>query len=289
MPAAAPLLLVDAPSLLYRAYFALPETITDAQGRPTGALLGTANMLLRAVEETAPRAVVLCFGPDAAHYRVELYPRYHAERPPIPEQLERQFALAHEFFDAFGWRSQHHDALEADDLLGSYARVEEDAGGEARIMTGDRDLFQCASDRVAVLYVRTGSQVELVDPAEVRRRYGVPPRLVPDFIALRGDPSDGLPGAPGIGAKTAASLLAEFDSLEAALDSWPRVRPPRAAGALRDHRDELLRFKRIATLQQIDLSRPADRPTDYERAAQAARSQAMNQLADRLERLFNSG
>lgn len=278
-----PLLLVDAPSLLYRAFFALPKTIVDAEGRSVNALLGTTNMLLRVIADVDPRAVMLCFGLDAARYRVELYPPYHADRPPMPEELELQFTAASEFFEAFGWRCVNDDALEADDLLGAYARAEADAGGEARIVTGDRDLFQCADERVTILYVRTGvSGVEQIDPDEVVHRYGVPARLVPDFIALRGDPSDGLPGAPGVGAKTAATLLAEHGSLEAALSAWARIRPPRVAGALRDGRELLECFKEIATLRQLDVTRPSDRPTDLRGGAAAASARGMNQLAARL-------
>jgi 5'-3' exonuclease len=281
-----PLLLVDAPSLLYRAFFALPTTITDDDGRAVNALLGTANMLLRIVADFEPRAVVLCCGLDAATYRVDLYPPYHRDRPPVPDELAHQFHAAEDFFEAFGWRWHDHDDLEADDLLGSYAAVEADAGGRAAVVTGDRDMFQCAADRVVVLYVRTGAGgVESVDEREVERRYSVPPRLVPDFIALRGDPSDGLPGAPGVGPKTAAALLRDHGSLEAALDAWPRVRPPRVAGALRDNREELLRFKEIATLRLIDVDRPTDASTDYPSAAAAAASHGMSQLSERLRAL----
>src|SRR5439155_14117740 len=114
--------------------------------------------------------------------------------------LGPQWADSRDFFEAFGWTVASHDSLEADDLLGSYARLEAEAGGGALLLTGDRDMFQCVSDRVSVLYVRTGRQgAEVVTPEEVERRYGVPPELVPDFIALRGDPSDGIPGAKGVG------------------------------------------------------------------------------------------
>jgi 5'-3' exonuclease len=280
-----PLLVVDAPSLLFRAYHALPDSIVDAEGRPVHALLGTANYLLRAVQDNSPRAVVLCFGPDAAAYRVELYPPYHAARPPLPDDLARQFEDSAAFFTAFGWSCEAHEELEADDLLGSFATVEEAAGGEALVLTGDRDMFQCVTERIGVLYVRTGAKgPELVDRDEVKRRYGVAPELVPDFIALRGDPSDGLPGAKGIGEKTAADLLRRHGSLEAALDSWARERPARVSGALRDGRDDLLAFKRIATLQRIDVDRPPDRPTDLAGGARVARERGMNRLAERLER-----
>jgi 5'-3' exonuclease len=281
----APLLVVDAPSLLYRGFFALPKSITGTGGRPVNALLGTANLALREVEEHRPRAVVLCFGPDAARYRVELYAPYHAARPPVPDELAPQFADAPDFFAAFGWSSAIDDELEADDVMGSLALTEEEAGGEALVMTGDRDLYQCVTQRVKVLYVKTGSKgAELVDAAEVKRRYGVPPELVPDFIALRGDPSDGLPGAKGVGEKTAADLLQRRGSLEAAIEGAVRERPARLSGVLRDSADELRTFKDIATLRRIPVERPPDRETDFAGAAAAARERGLNRLAERLER-----
>jgi 5'-3' exonuclease len=138
---------------------------------------------------------------------------------------------------------------------------------------------------VTILYVRTGGRgAEAVDPAEVRKRYGIPPELVPDFIALRGDPSDGIPGAKGIGEKTAADLLSRHGSLEAALDGALRESSTRVRGALTDQREELLRFRKIATLQEVDVELPPDRPTDWAGGAAAARERGMNRLAERLEK-----
>jgi 5'-3' exonuclease len=282
---AGPLLAVDAPSMLFRAFYALPDSIEGRDGMPVNALLGTANLILREVEQHSPRAVVLCFGPDAAEYRVELFDGYHAERPEVPERLAPQFADSRAFFEAFGWVVAWHDTLEADDLLGSYARREAEAGGTALVMTGDRDMYQCADERVTVVYVRTGGKgPELVDPAEVRRRYGVDPGQVPDFIALRGDPSDGIPGAKGIGEKTAAELLQRHGSLDAALEGALRESKPTIRKALVDQRDELLRFREIATLQDVDVKLPPDTPTDFAGAAAAAREREMNRLAERMEK-----
>ena len=281
-----PLLAVDAPSMLFRAFYALPDSIKGPDGRPVNALLGTANLILREVEVHAPRAVVLCFGPDAASYRTELYPAYHAEREAaMPDDLSPQFAASREFFAAFGWTVATSDDLEADDLLGTYARREAEAGGQALLLTGDRDMYQCAGERVTVLYVRTGGGkgAEAVGPAEVRERYGVDPKLVPDFIALRGDPSDGLPGAKGVGPKTAAELLRRHGSLEATLDNAIRERRPALRGALLDAREDLLAFKDIATLRDAGVERPPDRPTEWAGAAAAARERGMNRLAERLE------
>ena len=280
-----PLLAIDAPSMLFRAFYALPDSIKGKDGAPVNALLGTANLVLREIELHSPRAVVLCFGPDAADYRVELFDGYHAKRPEVPELLVPQFADARAFFEAFGWVVADHDSLEADDLLGSYARREAESGGSALVMTGDRDMYQCAGDRVKVLYIRTGGKgAEVVDAGEVRRRYGIDPELVPDFIALRGDPSDGIPGARGIGEKTAAELLQRHGSLQAALDGAVRESKPSIRKALIDQRDELLRFREIATLQEVDVKLPPDRPTDLAGGAAAARERGMNRLADRLEK-----
>jgi len=282
---AAPLLAVDTPSMLFRAFYALPDSIVGPDGKPVNALLGTANLILKEVELHRPRAVVLCFGPDAAGYRTELYPAYHAEREAaMPDDLAPQFLAARPFFEAFGWTVATSDDLEADDLLGTYAKREAEAGGRALLLTGDRDMYQCAGDGVTVLYVRTGGKgAEEVDPEEVRERYGIGPELVPDFIALRGDPSDGLPGAKGVGPKTAAELLKRHGSLESVLDNAIREQRPKLRAALIEARDDLLAFKDIATLRDAGVSRPPDQPTDWVGAATAARALGMNRLAERLE------
>ncbi|MGH2983478.1 MAG: 5'-3' exonuclease [Solirubrobacterales bacterium] len=280
-----PLLVVDLPSMLFRAFYALPSSIKNPQGQPVNALLGAANLILGQVEEHHPRAVVLCIGPDAAAYRVELYPAYHADREEaFPNELGSQWGDCFAFFRAFGWTVATHDSLEADDLIGSYARREQEAGGRALLMTGDRDMFQCAGKGVRVLYVRTGVRgAEEIGPAQVKERYGIPPKLVPDFIALRGDPSDGLPGAKGVGEKTAAELLRKHGSLEGVLDAAFREPRPALRTALTGARDELLAFKEIATLRDEKVRRPRDKRTDYRSAAKAARERGMNRLAERME------
>jgi 5'-3' exonuclease len=277
-----PLLAIDGPFVLYRSFFALPDSIKDADGNPVNALLGSVNLILRIAADAQPRAIVVCFGAEAAHYRTELYPDYHAARPPVPDALQWQFDRAPGLFEAFGWTSMSSDSLEADDLLGALADAEVDAAGRALIMTGDRDMYQCAAENVSVVFLKQGaSGFEEVDPAEVRRRYGIEPELVPDFIALRGDPSDGLPGAPGIGAKTAAALLERYGTLENAIANADRERP-RTAAALRDHAENLLAFKEIATLRPTHVDRPPDRETALAGGAEAARGYGMNRLADRL-------
>lgn len=277
-----PLLAIDGPFVLYRSFYALPDSIQDGDGHPVNALLGAVNLILRIAADRGPRAIVVCFGAEAASYRTDLYPGYHAQRPPVPPDLERQFARAPELCAAFGWGSETSADLEADDLLGVLALAEAQRGGRTLILTGDRDMYQCASEHTHVLYLKQRSSgFEEVDPDEVRARYGIGPELVPDFIALRGDPSDGLPGAPGIGAKTAAHLLQEHGSLDAVIAAAGGQRP-RIAAALTDNADALRAFREIATLRRTELAVPEDRPTDLAGGAAAARDLGMNRLAERL-------
>jgi DNA polymerase-1 len=196
--------------------------------------------------------------------------------------------------------------LEADDLMWSYSRVEGAAGGRTLICSGDRDLYQAVDDRTSVLELRRDEPPGMIDAAGVRERSGVDPAQIPDLIALRGDPSDGLPGAPGIGAKTAAELLRAHGSLEAVLaaaeapaagasagarDSavaavrTASVMRPRIAAALRDNAELLRTFKQIATLQGIAVERPQDRASDFASGSRVAREMGMGRLAERLEKL----
>ena len=292
MPSTAPLLIADVPWLLYRAFFALPKSIVDGRERPVNALLGTVNAMLAASEACRPRAVVACLGAEEAVYRVALYPGYHAHRDPMPAALAQQWKRAPALLESFGWTASASKELEADDLMASFARVEAQAGGRALLLTADRDLYQEVEKRVAVLELRKDGRPVQIGPAEVRERYGVDPGQVPDFIALRGDPSDGLPGAPGIGAKTAAELLRAHGSLESALAAAAEPATvirgemrARVAAALRDHDAQLRAFKRIAELVQVEVQRPPDRTSDLRRGAASARKLGMRRLAERLEAL----
>jgi 5'-3' exonuclease len=280
-----PLLVVDAPSLLYRAFHALPRSITGPDGTPVNALLGTANLILQAVEKHEPRAVVLAFGAEAADYRVELYDGYHADRPEMPDDLQPQWADARAFFEAFGWIVLSVAELEADDLLGSLATIEAQAGGTALLFTGDRDMFQCVGDSVIVLWPAGKGETEPIDADGVRARYGIEPEQVPDFIALRCDPSDGIPGARGIGEKGARELLRDHETLEDLIAAAASPRAdlrPRVRAVLTDDADTLRAYREIATLRHVDLDRPPDSPTDWQGAATAARERGMNRLGDRL-------
>jgi len=290
----APLLIADVPWLLYRSYFALPKSIADAEGRPVNALLGTVNTILSLFESPSaagvPRAVLACMGAEQADYRVSLYPPYHAHRDPMPPELADQWRKAPRLLEALGWGVPTSAELEADDVMYSFARAESERGGRALLLTADRDLYGAVDERVAVLELgkRGGEHVE-IGPEQVRERYGVEPRQVPDFIALRGDPSDGLPGAPGIGAKTAAELLRVHGSLEALLDAAHsedgRGLRPRVVSALLENEQLLLAFKEIARLQRVEAEPPEDSAPDFETGASVTRQLGMRRLAARLEQL----
>jgi 5'-3' exonuclease len=278
----AALMVVDAPHLLYRGFFALPDSIKGADGHPVNALLGSANQTLWCIERYEPRAVIMCFGQEAADYRVEAFPAYHAQRPEMPDALAVQWEKAADFYEALGWTVMTSPDLEADDLMHSLTVAETEAGGRSYILTGDRDMFQCANDSVRVLMQRARQQgPDDMGPDEVLEAYGVTPEQVPDFIALRGDPSDGLPGAKGIGAKTAADLLKRKGDLEhvilGAIRETPSVRR-----ALIEQADELRSFKDIATLRTVAIERPPDRSTDWAGGATAAEALGMGALAKRL-------
>ena len=278
----APLLAVDVPWLLYRSFFGIPRTIKGADGMAVNALLGTVNTILTLVDWCAPRAVACCTGAEEAEYRVALYAPYHAHRDPMPDELRAQWDRAPALLQAFGWTVTAHPTLEADDLMGSYACVEAAGGGTTLICTGDRDLYQAVDAHTSVIELRRDGPPGIIGAGGVRERSGVEPSQIPDLIALRGDPSDGLPGARGVGAKTAAVLLGEHKSLEGALAAAPTLRP-RIAQALTEQADELRRFLDIATLRAVDVERPPDRATDRAGGAAAARDLGMNALAKRLQ------
>src|SRR6478609_10448447 len=200
----------------------------------------------------------------------------------MPEELVPQWEDSKAFYEAFAWIVLRHPTLEADDLLGSLADAETEAGGRALLFTGDRDMFQCVSDTVSVLWPAGKGETEVIDLAGVHKRYGIEPAQVPDFIALRGDPSDGLPGARGIGEKTARELLNEHDTLDALL-ALPMSLRPRVRQSMTEQADELRAFREIATLQPTGVERPPDAPTDFAGAAEAARRRSMNRLAERLD------
>jgi DNA polymerase-1 len=200
----------------------------------------------------------------------------------MPDELRAQWGRAPALLAALGWTVTASDTLEADDLMWSYSRVEGHAGGRTLICSGDRDLFQAVDEHTQVVELRRDGPPATIDAAAVLARSGVSPVQIPDLIALRGDPSDGLPGARGVGAKTAAALLAAHGTLEGVLAAVGELRP-RIAAALVEQADELRAFRKIAVLSDIDVARPPDGATNRAAGAAAARELGMNGLAARLE------
>jgi len=239
-------LVLDSPSLVYRAFFALPKSIRDPAGNSVNAAHGYLDMLSRLLIDLRPAGVVNTFDADwKPQWRVDAYPGYKAKRPDDPPELPGQFPVIREVLDAAGLPVAEAPGYEADDVIGTLAAQ---AGPDDRvaIVTGDRDLFQLVRDPVVrVLYpLRGTSQLALMDEAGVTEKCGVPPSRYADFAILRGDPSDGLPGVNGIGAKTAARLANQYPDLESLLAAADQL-APRLATALTQSRDYL------AAMQQI--------------------------------------
>lgn len=269
-----PLLAVDGDSLAHRAYHALPKSIRRGGGRPAGAIVGFANMLLRLWETESPRAVLVGWDTlGVPTYRHRAFPSYQAGRE-FDAALVEQLELLPHLAEALGFACASSPGYEADDVLAAAVAAEEARDSRALVVTSDRDAFQLASDRTTVLQpVRGVSELARIGPAEVRERYGVEPAQVPDFIALRGDPSDRLPGANGVGSKRAAEVLREHGTLEGAL----------AAGRFASQAKELRLYRRIAVL---DASAPLpsldDQTPTWAEASFLARDWGLDRLAERL-------
>ncbi len=235
-----PLLAVDGDNLAHRAYHALPSSIKDGAGNQANMVLGFANMLSNVWDAERPRTVFVAFDfIGEPTYRHELLPEYQSGRD-FPPVLTSQLDRLPELVSALGFPWAKTPGYEADDFLGAAVQAEEERGGETLVLTNDRDLFQLASPSTTILRPRTGMKdLQRVGPAEVEEIYGVSPDLVPDFVALRGDPSDRIPGAKGVGPGRAAAVLKKHGSLDAALES----------GGFPDQADALRDYLRIARLQ----------------------------------------
>lgn len=271
-----PLLVVDGDSFAHRAYHGLPKSIRRAGNRGGGAIVGFANFLLRLFESERPRAVLVGWDTlGAPTYRQRLFPGYQGGRQFDAELVDQLDALP-EFVSACGFAFAKAAGYEADDFLAAAAAEATRCGARALVASGDRDAFQLASDSVTILHPVRAGEMARIGPPEVRERYGVEPAQVPDFIALRGDPSDKLPGARGVGAKGAAALLRQYKTLEDAL----------AAGRFPEQADELRLFRRIAAMDPNAPIPALDSQTpSWERAAALARRWELNRLAERIEQL----
>jgi DNA polymerase-1 len=269
-----PLLVVDGDSFTHRAYHALPKSMRRADGGPANALVGFTNMLLRLWQDERPRAVLVAWDTlDVPTYRHEALDVYQAGRVFERELLE-QLDLLPALVSSAGLASAKEPGYEADDFLAAAAATEEAQGGTALVATSDRDAFQLVTEHVTVLQPVRGGPPARVGPAEVRERYGVDPAQVPDFIALRGDPSDRIPGARGVGPKRAAEMLAQHGTLDALLD----------AGRFSTEAEALRLYRRIATMDhEAPLPPLPDMTPDWQAAAAHATELGVAGVARRFE------
>jgi exodeoxyribonuclease III len=272
-----PLLVIDGDSFAHRSYHALPKTIRRSDGKGAGAILGFANFVLRLYADERPRAVIVGWDTlEAPTKRHEMFPAYQSGRE-FDDDLIEQLNVLPELVTALGFANAKAPGYEADDFLAAAVSAEERAGGSALVASADRDSFQLASPRTTILYPSRGGEIARIGPEEVRQRYGVAPNQVPDFIALRGDPSDKLPGAAGVGPKRAAQLVQRYRTLDGVLE----------AGLFQTQAKMLRLYRLIATMDAKAPVPPslADQEPRWVSASTFARDWGLNQLADRLHEM----
>ncbi|HEY8466615.1 MAG TPA: DNA polymerase I [Solirubrobacterales bacterium] len=251
------LFLIDGNSLAYRAFFALPESIATADGRPTNAIYGFASMLAKLLVEYKPRAVIVAWDAGMSG-RDREYKEYKAGRPSRPDLLREQWPHLAPLVEAFGFRNVRVEGYEADDVIATLATRARERGERVMIVSGDRDVYQLVGDGIRVMTTSRGvTDTKVYDREGVIERYGVPPELVPDLIGLKGDTSDNIPGVPGIGDKTAAQLLQQFGSLEGVLESVDQISGAKRKQNLIEHADDARISKQLATMK-LDVEVPDD-------------------------------
>jgi DNA polymerase-1 len=263
------LFLVDGNNLAYRAFFALPEELQTTDGQPTNALLGFTNMLFKLLSDYAPRGVAVAWDTRPTH-RTEIAETYKEGRRPMPDLLREQFPHLRPIVEAFGYRNLEFEGWEADDVIATLATRADEAGIKTCVVSTDRDAFQLCSENVSLMMTPRGvAEVNVYTPERVELRYGVRPDQVPDFIGLKGDTSDNIPGIPGIGDKTAGQLIAQYGSLEEVLANAGELSPARGK-AVHEHADQARASKVLATMRRdlpldVDpselVSAPPDRST----------------------------
>src|SRR5512133_23586 len=243
------LFLVDGNNLAYRAFYALPEELATSEGFATNALLGFANMLFKLLADYRPRGVAVAWDTRPVH-RTEQLETYKIERKPMPDLLREQFPYFRPIVEAFGYRNLEFDGWEADDVIATLAHRADEAGIKTTVVSTDRDAFQLVSDNVALMMTPRGvSDVHVYTPERVEARLGIRPDQVPDFIGLKGDPSDNIPGIPGIGDKTAGQLIAQYGSLEEVIEHADELTPARSR-AVKEHAEQARAAKELATMRR---------------------------------------
>jgi DNA polymerase I len=290
------LFLIDGNSLAYRAFFALPESIATSTGVPTNAIFGFASMLVKILTDYGPKSTVVVWDAGSSG-RKEVYPEYKAQRSSRPDLLKEQWPNFEPLVDAFGYRNIKVDGYEADDVIASLAEVAktQDPPIEVMVVTGDRDAYQLVDEQVRIMTTSRGiTDTKVYDRQGVIDRYGIPPELVPDFIGLKGDTSDNIPGVPGIGDKTAADLLQRFGSLESVLDSIDEISGAKRKENLTNHSDDARVSKHLATakrdipLDGLDIATFVSQTPDRSRLREVFREFELREPLRRLEEALGS-
>jgi len=288
------LFLIDGNSLAYRAFFALPESIATSTGVPTNAIFGFASMLVKILTEYGPRATIVAW--DAGHSgRKEIYADYKAQRSSRPDLLKQQWPALAPLVEAFGYANVSVEGQEADDVIATLAERAKAAGIPVMVVTGDRDAYQLVDgDRVRIMTTSRGiTDTKVYDRQGVIDRYGIPPELVPDFIGLKGDTSDNIPGVPGIGDKTAAQLLQEHGTLDAVLAHAHEIRAAKRRENLLKHADDARISKQLATMNraldvELDVAQFAAAEPDRSRLREVFREYELRDPLRRLEEALGS-
>ena len=263
------LFLVDGNNLAYRAFFALPEELQTTEGQPTNALLGFTNMLFKLLADYQPRGVAVAWDTRPVH-RTEISAEYKSERRPMPDLLREQFPHFRPIVEAFGYVNLEFEGWEADDVIATLATQADEAGIKTCVVSTDRDAFQLVSENVCLMMTPRGvADVHVYTPERVELRYGIRPEQIPDFIGLKGDTSDNIPGIPGIGDKTAGQLVAQYGSLQDVVEHAAELSPARSR-AIAENAEQARAAKLLATMRRdlelgVDpsdlVSRPPDRST----------------------------
>ena len=289
------LFLIDGNSLVYRAFFALPESIATSRGQPTNAIFGFASMLVKLLTEHGQKPTIVAWDAGASG-RKEIYAEYKGDRPSRPDLLAEQWPHLAPLVDAFGYRNVSAPGYEADDAIATIARKVREHGTEVMIVTGDRDTFQLIEDGVRVMATGRGiTDTKIYDRQAVIDRYGIPPELIPDFYGLKGDTSDNIPGVPGIGDKTAAQLLQQFGDLEGVLASIDQISGAKRKQNLAEHAENARVSKQLATsirdvpLEELDLDGLLAGEPDRARLREVFREFELRDPLRRLEEALGEG
>jgi DNA polymerase-1 len=283
------LFLVDGNNLAYRAFFALPEELATSDGMPTNALLGFTNMLFKLLADYRPKGVAVAWDTRPVH-RHERLDTYKSERRPMPDLLREQFPYFKPLVEAFGYRNLEFEGWEADDVIATIATRADRAGIRTCVVSTDRDAFQLVSENVSLMMTPRGvADVHVYTPERVEARYGIGPDRVPDFIGLKGDASDNIPGIPGIGDKTAGQLLARYGTLEDVIDHADELSPARSR-AIREHAEQARVSKELATMRRdlpldCDPSELVLAPPDRSQLAELFRRFEFRNLLNRVDEL----